>query len=262
MRQLFYLLITACSILSTGIASAKESAEAHTLKVVSYNIRHGEGMDDKIDLKRIADHISQTSPDLVVLQEVDKNCTRSGNQDLAKELGGLLKMDHRFGKFMDLQGGEYGMAVLSRLPIKETIAHPLPKGAEPRCALEVKVELDGLSVPVSLLCIHNDWTNEKIRTKQVTALMKALKNYSNPIILAGDFNGQRSDDSIKLLEEDGWKILDKGGKKTFPSYKPRVEIDFIMVKNLKLVEVVHDVLDEPVISDHKAIYATMTFQPE
>ena len=105
------------------------SGERNSLKILSYNIKHGRGMDGKVDLPRIAKVIGSLSPDLVTLQEVDKNCTRSGSIDLTRELAGILKMEGRFGKFMDFQGGEYGMAVLSRFPILSHQVHaPAPRG--------------------------------------------------------------------------------------------------------------------------------------
>lgn len=126
------------------VAPERVATERHVddpiLRVVSYNIKHGRGMDGKVDLDRTAKVLAKLKPDIIALQEVDKHCTRSGKVDIAAELGKRLKMDHRFGKFMDFQGGEYGMAVLSRLPIKTTRIHKLPRGAEPRIALEVVVQ--------------------------------------------------------------------------------------------------------------------------
>lgn len=145
------------------------------ITIVSYNILHGKGMDGKIDLERIAAVIAKESPDLVTLQEVDQNCARSGNNDQAAELGRLLKMNHRFGKFMNLQGGEYGMAVLSRFPIEKTIRHQLPPGAEPRCALEIQVRPDGWQEPLSLIR-HKDlllFSNPHHRSKRTNITVRA-----------------------------------------------------------------------------------------
>ena len=56
------------------------------IRVLSYNIRHGEGMDNRIDLWRIAKIIESISPDLVSLQEVDYQMERTGGIDQAEEL--------------------------------------------------------------------------------------------------------------------------------------------------------------------------------
>lgn len=257
MNRIFLVVAGSVALLSPCRAEAPVPGAWFKLNVLSYNIRHGAGMDGKIDLERTAAVIRKAKPDIVALQEIDKNCKRSGNVDIAAELGRMLSMDHRFGKFMDYQGGEYGMAILSRLPIKEVIAHPLPKGAEPRCALEVQVLVAGFDQPFSFVGIHNDWTNEEIRTKQVGALLKALEPRDNPVILAGDFNGERSDGSMKLLEEAGWLNLDKGGKKTWPSGEPKIEIDFVVLKGLKGARFNVEVIDEREASDHRPVLARM-----
>jgi len=227
------------------------------LRLLSYNIRHGKGMDERIDIHRVAEVISKSNPDLVALQEVDRFCERSGNQDTAAELGQRLDMQHRFGAFMALDGGEYGMAVLSRVPITDTARHPLPEGAEPRCALEVKVQVEELQSPVSFVCIHNDWTSERFRVQQIQALLKSVHNRDNPVILAGDFNGEQTDESMKLLGEPEWTILDKNGKKTFPSGKPEIEIDFFALRGFQNIAIEHDVIDEQIASDHMPIYAVI-----
>ena len=48
-----------------------------TLKIMTYNIHVGVGMDKKLDLQRIADVINQEKPDLVGLQEVDRGVKRT-----------------------------------------------------------------------------------------------------------------------------------------------------------------------------------------
>lgn len=234
-------------------------AATTTLRVLTYNIHHGEGTDGVIDLDRLAKIIDSTQPELVALQEIDQDCTRSGNIKLANELARRLKMDSRFGRFMKFQGGEYGLAVLSRLPIVASRRIELPPGEyEPRCALEVTVMKK--NSPLSFVSIHNDWINEDIRLKQVTALMSALKDTDQPVILAGDFNGKPDDKSIQALVKAGWKIADKMGGKTFPSDKPRVEIDYVITRGLKNLKTTSTIIDERVASDHRPVGATLTFE--
>ena len=231
------------------------SLGAETLKVVSYNIRHGQGMDGKIDLERLAKIIEKENPDLVALQEVDKNCKRSGNVDQAAELGRLLKMEHAFGKFMGYQGGEYGMAVLSRFSIAKVVRHQLPEGAEPRCALEVKVTPKGWSEPLSFIGIHLDWTKGNFRPKQVAKLV----DLKGAVILAGDFNAERGSNTLKILGDAGWKILREISTMTFPADKPAHEIDFFIGRGLPDFTYTERVIEEKVASDHRPITAEISF---
>jgi endonuclease/exonuclease/phosphatase family metal-dependent hydrolase len=113
------------------------TAEAQSIAILSYNIHYGEGMDGKIDLRRIAAVIKSVSPDAVALQEVDRRTERSGGVDQAVELEQLTGLKMIFGRTVELQGGEYGNAILSRLPIKSFTNHPLPRteGREARAVL-------------------------------------------------------------------------------------------------------------------------------
>ena len=235
---------------------------AEELRLVAYNIHHGEGMDGKLDLERIAKVIAAEKPDLVALQEVDKGCKRSGGVDQAAELAKILKMEQRFGKFMDYQGGEYGMAVLSRLPIAETIIHKLPKGAEPRIALEVVVKSPTWPGKFSFISIHNDWIKEPLRVKQIQVLQAGLKNCKHPVILAGDFNAEPKSDSLMALEENGWKMLREGRKNTWSASKPKVEIDFFFAKGLPVSQFQDTVIAEKVASDHRPIAVVITANAE
>jgi len=249
-----------------GTVANKNKPEKHTLRIVSYNIRRGYGMDNKFNLNRTAEVISKLNPDLVALQEIDKGCKRTKGVDIAKELGKKLGMEYRFGKFMNNDGGEYGMAILSRLPIIKTKQHPLPKGKEPRCALEVEVKVNGFLKPLSFVCIHNDWwTGGKVqgfRVKQVKALIELLQKNNNPIILAGDFNviDGATSASIQLLSDDNWFVpKKKGSRLTWPADVPKREVDFFITKNMNLPLIEYRVIEEKVASDHRPIYAVFEF---
>ena len=232
---------------------------AKPVQLFSYNIKHGRGMDKALDVSRSGKIIAEHQADLVALQEVDNQCTRSKSIDEAKALGEQVGMHHAFGKFMDFQGGEYGMAVLSRFPIKETHRHVLPAGAEPRCALEVVVRPTDWETDLSFICIHNDWTNPDFRVAQINALIKALADRAHPVVLAGDFNGPRDDPSLQLLVKEGWTLVEKqGAKNTFPSVQPRTEIDFFAVRGFAGKLGACTVVDERVVSDHRPIKMTIT----
>ena len=136
-------------LLSIAVFTGCEGAQEHvgepapdTIRVLAYNIHHGEGMDSVLDLARIAALIRDADPDLVALQEVDSVVERTERTDQAAELGRLTGMEYRFGSFMPYQGGAYGMAVLSRWPIEEETNWRLSDGAEPRTALGVRVRTE------------------------------------------------------------------------------------------------------------------------
>ncbi len=197
-----------------------------TLRIVSYNIHHGAGNDEVLDLERIARLIRSLDPDLVALQEVDNRAERTGGIDQAAELGRLTGMNSVFGKFMDFQGGEYGMAVLSALPVVASENHRLPAGSEARSALVVRVRLPGDQGELTFAGIHFYRTAEE-RMAQARRVLEVLAPEEGPVILAGDFNSTPDSAVMKLIGET-FTIPDKGSDRfTFPSHGADREIDFM-----------------------------------
>ena len=140
-----------------------------TLRLFSYNLHHGEGTDGKVDLVRIADYIKARQPDILFLQEIDKNCTRSGKTDQAAELAKLTGMSAHFAKFMDFQGGEYGMAILSKLRVLESRTVALPAGSEPRASAVMTVQTQGGPLTVASVHFYETETQRMAQARALTA---------------------------------------------------------------------------------------------
>lgn len=230
-----------------------------TLRILAYNTHHGEGLDGVLDLERIGELISQVAPDLVALQEIDRLVERTGFVDQANAYGGLTGMEALFGDFMPFQGGYYGMALLSRLPVLEWTNHRLPPGTEPRTALTATVQLPNSGREVLFSGIHF-YNTEEERLAQARTLVELLSAESDITILAGDFNSLPGTPVMEFLA-DQWTVIPKeGGSFTFPAPEPAREIDFILVRpqtGFRVLE--HRVLDEEVASDHRPIFLVLEF---
>jgi len=249
---LILLLSAGCS--SPDDLPRPELAADDTLRILAYNIHHAEGMDEVVDLDRIAAFILEYDPHLVAIQEVDSVTNRTGMVDQAQELGRMTEMEHRFGRFMEYQGGAYGMALLTKLSILETRNYVLPEGPEPRTALSIEVQLAGSGRRVRFIGIHFYRTEEE-RLAQANRLEEYLADEQHlPTILAGDFN---STPESSVMEHLGlsWDIVKKGTDHfTFPSYGPDREIDFFLLKPAGQFELLsQQLIDEPVISDHRPL---------
>jgi endonuclease/exonuclease/phosphatase family metal-dependent hydrolase len=148
------------------------------------------------------------------------------------------------------------MAVLSRLPIIESVNHRLPDGDEPRSALTLKVRLPSGGELV-FAGIHFYRTEEE-RLAQATTLLRLLDGESAPVMLAGDFNSEPGTAVMQALAAR-FHIADKGDDRfTFSSFEPVREIDFILVSPADRFEFIeHRPIDEPVASDHRPLIATV-----
>ena len=243
------LALFAAGLLASPACVAQEQP---FLRVAAYNIRHGQGIDGVVDLERAADVLRALDADVITVQEIDRGTERTGGVDQALRLGELLGMEARFGDFMPYQGGHYGMAVLSRLPIVASWNHRLPDGAEPRSALEVRVAFGPEATEVSVVGIHFYRTTEE-RLAQARSLVEAMDE-QGPGILIGDFNSRRGDPVMSFLEAS-WSIVAKDGPAfTFPADAPAREIDFALVRPVGAFQVVeHRGIEESVASDHRPL---------
>lgn len=263
------LLFVLLAVLLFG-AGPLAADEAVRLRVLTYNIHHGEGADGKFDLPRLAKVIADARPDLVALQEVDNQTRRAGGVDQAAKLGELTGLHARFGKAMDYDGGQYGEAILSRLPIVATANHPLPHdaGREPRAALAVQVQLPGSEQNIWFVGTHldhlRDNSSRMMQAKEIRKLFApADADRVLPNILAGDLNAEPHAAEIEHLTEV-WQVATDpdGDNATYPADTPRLRIDYVMAWPADRWRVVScEVLDEKVASDHRPLLVVWEWTP-
>ncbi len=229
------------------------------LRILAYNIHHGAGNDEILDLRRIADLIKSLDPDLVALQEIDNRTGRTGGVNQAARLGQLTGLGSVFGPFMDYDGGEYGMAVLSKLPFVNPTSHLLPPGPEPRTSLAINVLLPN-GGEIVFAGIHF-YRTERERMAQARRLLRVLEDEPVPVVLAGDFNST-PDSPVMNLVGESFAVPDKGDDHlTFRSDDPTREIDFIVFRPADRFTVIESrVIDEPLASDHRPVLLIVEFQ--
>ena len=229
------------------------------VRVMSYNMYHGETTNGVIDLDLTASVIGSANPDLVALQEVDKETTRSGGINQAAYIAGQLGMNYRFGKAKDFQNGEFGVAILSRFPIVSDTLYDLPDGSasnsEHRVALEVQVDapdIYGNTTTVSFVSTHLDQLSDDARTGQVNAIVNDLSGRTHPVILCGDLNATAESNSVQTLVASGYLYQDRQLKNTFPATNAYKKIDFITVRtnDASMASVPVFVGDNAAASDH------------
>ncbi len=233
------------------------------LRAATANVRHGRGLDGEVDLDRTAAMLAGLEADVIALQEIDERAGRSGGVNQAWELGRRLGMHAAFGPFMDFDGGRYGMAVLSRFPIRRVRAVPLPDGHEPRVALAVEVRgPDGRAL--TIVNVHFDWVaDDRFRRAQAEATAAFLRTLRTPFILLGDFNDEPGSPTLAAfdgLAREADKPAD--ARLTWPAADPEVEIDFVLAgpperwapRRVR-------VIPETRATDHRPVVADLELRP-
>lgn len=237
-----------------------------TLTIVCYNIHHGNppAKPDVIDLDAIANVIAAQKPDLVALQEVDVNIKRSGNINQAEYLAKKLNMYFYFAKAIDHDGGDYGVAVLSKFPIidQNTLKFSRIEGrkAEDRVLATVTVKLNS-GKKIKFSSTHLDHTkDEALRLIQISEIAQQAKKEKKPFIVAGDFNAMPNTATIQLLDKTFTRTCTDCGF-TIPVVNPKRTIDFIAFKQDNKISVLHhEVIQEHQASDHLPIAAKIVIK--
>lgn len=218
-----------------------------TVRVLVYNIHAGKDAKGVDNLARVAALVNDTRADIVLLQEVDKDTERSGKVDQLAELRRLTGFFGVFGKTLDYQGGDYGIATLSRWPIRADTLIRLPVeppqqrsgvSYEPRGALRVTVAAPAR--PLRVINTHIDASREDVYRLQEARVLISVANDSavsnagqNEAILGGDLNSEPESEVIALFGPAGWRDAfaecGKGTGLSYPANLPVKRIDYLMI---------------------------------
>lgn len=255
-----FLLVLFSMPAANGLA-----AKPLRLRVLSYNIHHAEGVDRELDVDRIAKMILAVKPDIVALQEVDQKVRRTNSVDQPAELARLTQMNVAFGPNIDLQGGHYGNAILTRFTVKEHKNYLLPNlnDGEQRGVLAAKIKTSAEPTDILVLATHFDHRpDDKERMLSAKFINHQFQNERGPALLMGDLNDVVGSRALNQLESI-WKRTNTDPLPTVPVDQPKRQIDFILFRPADRWTVVETrVLEEAVASDHRAILSVLELQPE
>ena len=225
------------------------SAQAqNTLKLMSYNIKNANGMDNVCNFQRIANVINNASPDVVAIQEVDSMTNRSGQKYVLGEIADRTQMHGYFAPAIDYDGGKYGIGLLTKQVPLRLQSLPLPGREEARTLILAEF------ADYIYCCTHMSLTEED-RMKSLELVKAFTSSSTKPLFLAGDMNAEPESGFIKELQKD-FQILSNPKQHTFPAPDPKETIDYIatLKQNAKGFAVISaKVINEPMASDHRPI---------
>ena len=221
------LLLAVCCGLAAACTQRQER-----LKLMSYNIRNGIGIDNIQDIGRIARVILREAPDLVALQELDS---------------ATLRVD-------GFAGGSYGIGLLSRTEPLAVRSIPLPGREEARVLLMAEF-------PDYTVCITHLSLTPEDRLASLPIIREATDTCRKPVLLAGDFNTGNAAAVLAGLG-GGFRILSDTTRMTFPSDNPAVRIDYILGRGLPTsATVAESAVDHTATaSDHCPLWVTLVWK--
>ena len=244
--------------------------KSHTLRVLVFNIHAGKDAGGRDNLADVARLVLSTSADVVLLQEVDRGTNRSGKVDQLQALIDATKYEGVFGRSLQYDGGQYGIAALSRdgFLFNETVpllVQPVQDRAggshEPRVALVASAYTT--RGRLQLVNTHLDpSTDESYRLQEIEGALNAVRprlSPGTPVIVGGDFNAEPSSAVLQRLRttqlRDAWTECGQGDGFTYPADQPTKRIDYLFLSgSLKCTAA--QVIDTK-ISDHRPLLVTL-----
>lgn len=245
----------------------QDTSKYYTLRVLAFNIQRGKVADGSTNLALYAKIIKKAKPDLVALSEIDKNIPRSGNIDQAAKLAELTGLKGYFGKFRDYKGGDWGDAILSKLPVVDFKVIPANSSLDPkhgRSYIFAKIKIDEDKF-IYFNCSHLTPYVEKQKTIQAKELVKYYDSALQraPLLICGDLNSFPTSDAMQVLFEQ-FKPSDPYFKPTFNARKKLTrKIDYILYPKKGKWEVMeYKRIMRNDASDHLAILAVLRWKKE
>ena len=248
-----------------------QTALPKKLRIVSYNIHHGEGMDVKLDFERIGKLFEKQNADIIAVQEVDSFTARTQGRYSLGEIAAQIGYFATYGPSIPYSTGKYGVGILSKKKPIGVRQVPLPGRSEARTLLVTEFE------DYAFACTHLS-LEESERIASIDIIEKMAQSFDKPFLIAGDWNDYPKSAFMKAMRER-FQILTNEKENTFPADKPKDCIDYIAIykkpsrRNLPnrvsdksysayinetAVVNMNAVINEPVASDHRPVMVDIT----
>jgi endonuclease/exonuclease/phosphatase family metal-dependent hydrolase len=247
------------------------------MRVMTYNIHDGIGLDGRFDLERIAAVINESNADLVGLQEVPRYLRGAAAVDSVRR---LCELTERYGAFgasylvvgmppvSTPSGGEewpgFGNALLSRYPIRWTEVHPLPyfeyagRYWERRSVLEAEVCAPDGDLAVFVTHFGLD---SRERLEQARAIVRRAVSVPNPLVVMGDFNALPGSEPVHELARTLVEVRPISPPlASFPAGAPDRQLDYIWIRGLNVVTGLSVLASDA--SDHLAVFSDLSAEHE
>lgn len=201
----------------------------NSIRLATYNTHRCEGWTqnsgtDRANYNNTAKVISLMDPDVIALQELDKNTTWHQTDQL-QELADRTGMRPYYCKTISYRGGDYGIGILSKREPLRTVSGDLP-GTEARKFF--LAEFDDYIFIATHLC-HLETTNRAQSVEIINAYIAAnYASYTKPIFLAGDFNESNMSSEMMVKLKEKWEIISTSSN-TFMNTATPKRIDYIVL---------------------------------
>ena len=206
-----------------------ESKRTRTVRVATYNIHRGRGLDGRTRLERIAGVLAAIDADIIALQEVVGASPLKPGQ--AAELGAALGMGWVMAPTRHLRTALFGNVVLTRFPVRHHVQYDLTwKTCEHRGVQRVDVGIEDDTLHFYNVHLGTSLMERRHQAARLATLVHD-RRVMGPKIVLGDFNewarhlGATDLLAQRLQSIDLSKHLSR--RRTYPGFFPILHLDHI-----------------------------------
>jgi len=238
-----------------------EPKRTRTVRVCTYNIHRGRGLDGRTRLERIAGVLAGINADIIALQEVIGASPLKAGQ--AAELGAALGMGWVMAPTRHLRTALFGNVVLTRFPVRHHVQYDLTwKTCEHRGVQRVDVALEDDTLHFYNVHLGTSLMERRNQAARLATLVHD-RRVTGPKIILGDFNEwARHLGATDLLAERLQSIdlsQHLSRRRTYPGFFPILHLDHIYYEGQ--VEVLKVTLPKDrmamIASDHLPLVADL-----
>lgn len=238
--------------LKTAYFLVEAQREGILLKVMSFGIKSG-----TTDMNAVADIVNTQNPDFLLIREIDSETTRSSGKDLPKILSELISMpNYIFAEAQAYQGGKYGSVVYSKYPIKSSKAVKLYANVTEQGPLGILEVTINDNQKLIFAGTHLNATASR-RDPQADELMAVIAAYTDPVIIAGNFNDKPTTGPVYTTFASQFSFPCVTCPANFPKAAPATNSDMIMFKPADKFRVVDYSVGTVSTSDHLPVMAQL-----
>ena len=199
------------------------------IAIASYNVHSCIGRDRRCNPARIAEVLKELACDIYALQEVDNEPSEDDDSKQLEYLASALEMAAIPGLRIVRHSGQYGNALLTRLPILSVHRHDLSyPWFEPRGALDVQLEVGGRALRVIATHLGLSRAERRAQWRQLL-LAVATAPPTLPTVVVGDMNEWFP---WSMTLRDVHRILGRptAAPPEFPTFAPMLALTRIWVR--------------------------------
>lgn len=242
-------------------------ASDRPLRIVTWNIERG------VKFEAVQSVLQELDADVVLLQEVDRFCSRSDDRDVARELALHLRMNYvTAGEFQEVGEGRRdrpcvsGQAILSRLPIDDATTIRFEDQASLKWRLNPaqprrggRIALRARTAGAVFYSVHlESGTDEELRSRQIRDILTDVPSSGDePVIIGGDFNNVGGPSSAMFSGLHTAGFTNATSEKAIERGEARRPIDWIFTKRMTATSAVIRAADA---SDHDPVIAQTVLQ--